>query len=189
MSRNKRREVSLGIGSRIRGIRAAKGTTLTEIARRAGLTPAGLSHIERDVTNPSVGTLKLIADALGITLGSLFDSPRPPGPVVVRPNERKLLSPCPGITYYLLTPNLDKRIQFILSEYQPGASSGELQYTHEGQECGIVLAGVLELHLGDKTYVVKKGESVSFDCGIPHCLRNPGRRMLRCIWAVSPPSF
>jgi transcriptional regulator with XRE-family HTH domain len=177
------------IGGKIREVRTAQGLSLRQVAEKVGLTRAGLSQIERDRSNPSVGTLKAIADTLGITMGSLFDTPHPPQTLVVHPDQRKVLSPRRGITYYLLTPDLNGRVEFILSEYQVGATTGDVQYTHLGEECGLILQGRLELQVGDETFVLKAGDSIRFDCSVPHRLTNIGKSVLRCIWAVSPPSF
>lgn len=177
------------IGEKIRRVRTAQGLTLHQVAQKVGLTRAAISQIERDRSNPSIGSLKAIADALGITMGSLFDTAHPPGSLVVHPSQRKVLSPRRGISYYLLTPDLNGRVEFILSEYQVGATTGDVHYTHPGEECGLVLQGRLELQVGDETYVLKAGDSIRFDCSVPHRLTNIGKTVLRCIWAVSPPSF
>ena len=177
------------IGEKIRRVRTAQGLTLRQVAQKVGLTRAAISQIERDRSNPSIGSLKAIADALGITMGSLFDTAHPPGSLVVHPSQRKVLSRRRGISYYLLTPDLNGRVEFILSEYQVGATTGDVHYTHPGEECGLVLQGRLELQVGDETYVLKSGDSIRFDCSVPHRLTNIGKTVLRCIWAVSPPSF
>jgi len=177
------------IGQKIRQVRKARDLTLRALAQKVGLTQGAISQIERDRANPSIGALKAIADALGITMGSLFDSPAPSAGVVVHPTERKILSPRRGITYQLLTPDLNGRIEFILSEYAVGATTGDLRYAHAGEECGLVLQGRLEVHVGEVKHVLKPGDSIRFDCSEPHRLTNVGRGRLRCIWAVSPPSF
>src|SRR5216683_2969365 len=37
--------------------------------------------------------------------------------------------------------------------------------------------------------VVRAGERIRFDCSIPHRIANAGRGRLRCLWAISPPTF
>jgi transcriptional regulator with XRE-family HTH domain len=180
---------AIKIGQKIREVRRAQCLTLYQFAQKVGLTQAAISQIERDRSNPSIGALKAIADALSITIGSLFDSEPAAGSLVVRPTERKLLSPRRGIRYYLLTPDLNGRVEFILSEYDRGATTGELRYAHAGEECGLVLKGRLEVHVGEETYLLKAGDSIRFDCSVPHRLTNVGTGVVRCIWAVSPPSF
>ena len=60
---------------------------------------------------------------------------------------------------------------------------------HEGEEFGFVLNGSIILHLGDKTYKVKKGESFYFKPKANHYLSNPGKTIAKVIWITTPPSF
>ncbi len=177
------------IGAKIRRIRQAQRLTVQQLATKVGITRGAVSQIERGVSNPSIGTLKALADTLGITMGSLFDTTPAVESLVVHRTQRKVLSPKPGITYYLLTPDLSGRVEFIVSEYAPGATTGSMRYTHSGEECGLVLQGRLRLQVGDATYDLTRGDSIRFDCSIPHRLTNRGTSVLRCIWAICPPSF
>jgi len=180
-----------GVGARLRAVRQSGGLTLQQVARKAGLTPSAISQIERGLSNPSVGTLKALADALGTTLGSLFndESRETRRSILVHAGSRKVLSPARGITCQLLTPNLAGRIQFMLTTYEPGVSTGDRLYSHEGEECALVLEGTMELQLGRETHVLKEGDSIRFECSLPHRVTNIGRRPLRAIWAITPPSF
>lgn len=180
-----------GIGARLRAVRQAGGLTLQQVAHKTGLTPSAISQIERGLSNPSVGSLKAIADALGTTLGSLFtrDTRETRRPILVHEANRKVLCPAPGITCHLLTANLAGKIQFMLTTYEPGVTTGDRLYSHEGEECALVLQGTMELQLGHETHVLKEGDSIRFECAVPHRVTNIGRRPLRAIWAITPPSF
>lgn len=61
-------------GSRIQEIRLTKGLSLRALAKRADVSVAYLSKLERGEANPTVGLLKRIADALGAPLDTLVDS-------------------------------------------------------------------------------------------------------------------
>ena len=37
--------------------------------------------------------------------------------------------------------------------------------------------------LHDTVHRLGAGDSIRFDCSVPHRIANPGRRQLRCIWA------
>jgi mannose-6-phosphate isomerase-like protein (cupin superfamily) len=108
---------------------------------------------------------------------------------VVRAGERKRLSPRRGITYQLLTPDLSGHIELILSEYEVGAGTGEEAFAYSAEQCGLVLQGVAQVHLGDTVHRLRAGDSIRFDCSIPHRIANAGRGRLRCLWAISPPTF
>jgi transcriptional regulator with XRE-family HTH domain len=177
------------VGPRIRSLRLQRQLTLREIADKAGITPSALSQIERDRSNPTLGSLKAIASALDTTIGHLFPSSAAAGRPVVRAAERKRLSPRRGITYELLTPDLSGQIEFILSIYEPGASTGDEGFAYPAEQCGVVLAGVADVSLYDTVHRLRAGDSIRFDCSVPHRIVNPGRRKLRCIWAIIPPTF
>ena len=56
------------LGRRLRDRRRERGETLTETARRAGISPQYLSEIERGIKEPSSEMIAAVAGALGITL-------------------------------------------------------------------------------------------------------------------------
>ena len=57
--------------NRIREIRKAKSLTLADISGSAGISIAYLCDIERGNRHGSEGTLKRIAEALGVTVNDL----------------------------------------------------------------------------------------------------------------------
>lgn len=107
----------------------------------------------------------------------------------MRAHQRKRLSARRGITYALLTPDLSGQSEFIPSVYAPGASTRDEASAYPGEQCGIVLDGIAEVTLRDRVHRLRAGDSIRFDCSLPHRVANPGRRKLRCIWAIVPPTF
>jgi ribosome-binding protein aMBF1 (putative translation factor) len=59
---------SIMVGQTVAAARAKKGLSQKELAEVTGIDQSDLSKIERGVANPSVGTLKRIADALDAQL-------------------------------------------------------------------------------------------------------------------------
>jgi transcriptional regulator with XRE-family HTH domain len=177
------------LGDRIRTSRLNRRLTLGQVAEKVGVSVSALSQLERDQFNPTIATLKAIATTLDTTIGSLVAEASPLDRAVVRAGERKRLSPRRGITYQLLTPDLSGHIELILSEYEVGASTGEEAFAYHAEQCGVVLQGVAVVHLGDAVHRLRAGDSIRFDCAIPHRIANGGRGRLRCLWAISPPTF
>ena len=126
---------------------------------------------------------------MNVTIGKLFAPSAAPDRVVVRPSERKRLSPRQGITYQLLTLDLSGLIEFILSAYEVGASTGPEPFAYPGEQCGLVLDGIAEVHLGDAVHRLGVGDSIRFDCATPHRIVNAGATEIQCIWAIIPPTF
>lgn len=59
------------LGKAIRQLREERGMTQEALAHAAGVTVGHLSTIERGHSNPTWGTVKGIARALGVSMGAL----------------------------------------------------------------------------------------------------------------------
>jgi transcriptional regulator with XRE-family HTH domain len=187
------------IGHRIRKLRLKKGVTLNTLSSATRLTASLLSQVERGLANPSVSSLHKIADALQVSIGSFFektdglsiDVVDKPGLTNISPivheSSRKVLSPCTGITYYLLTKDLQGQIEFILAVFEVGADTGTL--THFGEECCLMLEGKAEIHINTESYIVERGDSLQYKSSLPHRVVNIGDQTMKAIWAITPPSF
>src|SRR5689334_10605997 len=60
------------IGFRIRELRQLRALTLQELADVSGLSTSMLSLVERGRASPSIGSLIVIASALGVTMSDLL---------------------------------------------------------------------------------------------------------------------
>lgn len=191
------------LGASIRSLRVGKGLKIVDVAKATGLTSSLISQVERAIISPSIETLKKIAAALDTPLGYFFtNSVAPENPVVnksseiisrpspvIHPHERKMLSPGKGVTFYLLNPDMSGPIEFIYNIYEPGANTGIKQYTHPGSECGLILKGELLITIEDESYLLKEGDSITFDSQRPHSKSNTGTDPCLCVWANTPPWF
>lgn len=200
-------ELAVSLGKKIRAIRTAKDMKITEMSRLSGLTTSMISQMERGLISPSIETLKKIGNVLDVPLSFLFEteehapvSAPPAGPAgmtvnlcgaspVVHADARKKLSPGDGIELQLLNPNLNGPIEFIYNIYQPRSGTGKEQYSHPGTECGLVLSGELVVEIEEETYVLRAGDSITFDSTKPHAKRNLSDQVCTCVWANVPPWF
>ena len=46
-----------------------------------------------------------------------------------------------------------------------------------------------EVHLGDATYTLEPGDSITYSSRLPHWYRNPGDEPVRSLWVITPPTF
>lgn len=182
----------LMIGEQIRELRRIKGLTLQQVAVGIGVSTGYLSQIERNLSKLPIGTLKRIADLLGVHMNWFFQ-PGVLGPpeerdVVVRASRRRKMSfTGTGITEELLSPNLNGPLEMLLSTIEPGSDSDF--YHHDGVEAGYVLAGVLDLWIGERTFRLDAGDSFSFKSTLPHRCANPGAVTTRVVWVITPPHY
>ena len=179
------------VGTTIRRLREERRLSLKEVAARSGLTQSFLSQVERDLTSPSVASLRKVAQAFGVPLAALFQGPTMPADRVVRRNDRRqLVHPRRQWCDYLLTPNLSGKLQVILSVIEPGGGSGAEPYAHDSdEECVLILEGRLEFWVGPDCYMLEEGDSIVFESRVPHRNRNPGPEQARVLWITTPPSY
>ena len=186
------------LGSEIRQLRKVRGITLQQLALATGKSVGFLSQVERNLTKPSVAALQDISEALSVHIGWFFPDDTP-GPaterefIVRRQNRRRLTySELSGTEYlglhdYLLSANLNGELALGLSLYEPGASTGDDSYGHDGEEAGLVLSGTLELTIDREVHLLQAGDSFSFKSSQSHRYANPSStEETIVVWANTP---
>jgi transcriptional regulator with XRE-family HTH domain len=176
-------------GARLRAAREAAGISLRELARRLDVTPSLLSQVERDLAQPSVGTLWAVVAELGISLDALFGPDGDPGDtgpaprtMVQRAGERTALDLDGGVRWERLTPIPDPGVVFALVTYPPGQEAAARVARHRGTEYGYLISGRLAIEVGDETLELGPGDSVVFASETPHRFRAVGTEPTCAVW-------
>jgi transcriptional regulator with XRE-family HTH domain len=181
------------IGSKLKVFRKNKGLSLRALAEISDVTVGTLSQIENDNTSPSVGTLKRVLRALGLSMGEFFDSVEnnEPGDKLCFPtNEQVNVSPLDGLSLLSIPRSArTQKIQILSECYEPGASTGKDYYSHEGEECGVCIEGEVELRVDGEVYQLKPGDMYYFDSQKQHRFTNVGEGAAKIISACTPSSF
>jgi transcriptional regulator with XRE-family HTH domain len=176
-----------GLGPQLRALRTWHGLSLRELAARSGLSATLLSQVEREVTEPSLSTLRRLAGVFGESVASLFDS-SPPAVWISRPGTRSTLAGPRGlVAYERLTPG-NGRLEVLRAVLPPGAATSTEPWAHPSTECAYVVAGTLAVRIGDTTHEVVAGESITFDSSQPHLYRNDTESPVEFLVSVTPPS-
>ena len=177
------------IGEKIRRLRIEKQLTQEELANRCELSKGFISQVENDLTSPSIATLIDILHTLGTNLKELFNDNE--AERIIFSSEDMFEKEDEELKYNLkwLVPNAQKNKMepIMITLEQNGRYIKE--EPHEGEEFGFVLSGTIYLHLGDKKYKVKKGESFYYKPRENHYISNCGKSKAKVIWISTPPSF
>lgn len=177
------------IGGKIRSIRASKGLSLKELAEKTNLTASFLSQIERDLAEPSITSLRNIAEALGVPIFFFLMDDKKFNPVV-RKEERKVLKlPKSNLVYELLSPDLNRQMELMIGRLAVGACSVEKPAGHPGEECILVLEGSMKVIVGNEEYLLEEGDSIYYFASMPHQLISCGDSELVYLSAITPPMF
>ncbi|MCL5039071.1 MAG: cupin domain-containing protein [Firmicutes bacterium] len=177
------------LGEKIREKRQEKGISLKELAERTQLTPSFLSQVERDLAEPSITSLRKIAEALEVPI-FYFLVDRDGHNPVVRRNERRVLSvPQSHLAFELLTPDLERKMEVMMARLEPGAASSDMPLSHPGEEFILVMEGAMDIDIGGEVYHLDEGDSIYYFSSVPHRLISVGEKDLVFLSAITPPRF
>lgn len=165
----------MDIGNTIKSRRLEKGMSLRELAAKTGLSASAISQIENNKSIPSILTAKQIADVLGFSIISFFLDEIDSKISLVRKDERKVIirnrSKHGDCTEELITKSKNKILGGLIT-IPPLADSGK-EISHNGEEILYVLEGEITYTLvGIDTYILKKGDALTYPCSIPHKWEN-----------------
>ena len=177
------------IGNKIKELRVMKNLTQEELADRAELSKGFISQLERDLTSPSIATLVDILQVLGTNLQEFFTE-TPDEQIVFHDSDYfEKADDHLGNKIEWIIPNAQKNImEPIRLTLEPGGSTYP-DIPHEGEEFGYNLSGSVTIHIGNKKYKAKKGESFYFTPGSTHYIKASGKTGASLIWISTPPSF
>lgn len=198
------------IGPRLRAIRVARGISLRSVATALGVSPSLISQVETGKTQPSVSTLYALVNHLGISFDDLLkrspsatDTPIPIPPpsdlraaasgpadtansAVQRGKANPVIEMENGVRWERLSTSRDGSVDPLLVTYEPGASSsveGRMM-RHSGVEYAYLLSGELTVRLDFDTFIIRPGDSLSFDSVRPHLYVNEGTAPAQGLWFV-----
>ena len=157
------------IGKKIKKARTSKKFSLDHVANETGFSTDYLKEVESCKSIPPVGALLQIARALEIESGALL-----------RESESKLESRIKAQTkrtenyaYTTLTPGAEnKHLKAFRVSIEAQQDHRGVGYHHEGEEFVYVLAGKVEVAVGEHINTLEQGESLHFNSGIQHKMRS-----------------
>jgi transcriptional regulator with XRE-family HTH domain len=198
--------VHASLGSILRAARLERGKTQRQVAAEAGVSAGLIGQFETGRTKPSVATLLAVARVLALSLDELFaDGETGAAPLespqqqdnrrawsslegrVARAGRRDVITLEGGVTWELLTPEVDHELTFMLVTYPPGSSSSPSAQLlrHDDFEYFYILRGKLHVKVGFEETVLGAGDAMSFDSTRPHRFENRSRSVTATgLWSV-----
>ncbi|WP_186207276.1 helix-turn-helix domain-containing protein [Burkholderia gladioli] len=173
-----------GLGARIRTRRRIINHTLAQTATAAGLSPSFLSQVERDLTTPSVRSLRRIAHALNMPIQYFVDHAE--ASICRVPQHQYFrLGGLPWSFAHLTAPVPNGQLQSILVRVPAGAAPLTLA-TPAIEETLYVAAGELTLMLDGEPFILHAGDSAYYRSNQAHHWANPGDLETLVVWTGSP---
>jgi len=170
------------IGKRIRRARLDRKMTLDAMANDTGLSKAFIKKIEGGEQRPSVGTLLQISRTLQLDSGDLLKDPADTNRADAYTKRTD------NYAYTPLTPGADnKHLKAFRIVVEAGERHQGVGFQHQGEEFSYVLKGQVEIQVGEHVNRLSAGDSLHFNSGIKHDLRNTGTDDAELIVVVYAP--
>ncbi|MFU8768904.1 MAG: helix-turn-helix domain-containing protein [Desulfotignum sp.] len=172
------------IGKRIKRSRLDRKVTLDTMANETGLTKDVIKQIESGAKRPSVGTLLQMSRVLQLDSDFLLKDAEE----AREKRSQAYTKRTDQYAYTPLTPGAEnKHLKAFRIVVEAGTRHEGVGFQHEGEEFVHVLEGQVEVQVGDHVNVLSTGDSLHFNSGIKHDLRNPADTDAQLIVVVYVP--
>ncbi len=180
----------MNVARRIRTLRSHKDLSLRKVADSCNISASLLSQIETGRVDPSLNTLRKIAQALDVPLFHLVLDEQVKAPGLVKKRQRRMvLFPQSGLHYEIIHSDLQKKMGIHVGTLAPGGMTSEEPLAHPGEECLIILAGKMKVEMRGKAIELGPQDSLYFDSSIPHRLCNERKTDCTFYLIITPPKF
>ena len=180
------------IGPKVRHLRKQWNLSLQQLADRSNVSTAAIHKVEQGTMVPTITTLLKLAAALEQPVSYFVEEDQePPLYAVFTPanDRRSIYTPHEGLTVCGISgPYGQYFVATAIAEVEPGADSGESPLRHAGEELIHMLAGRLDVDVGDQSFQLHRGDSIHFRTDQEHRWRNPYRHKARAVWTALRPS-
>ena len=165
------------VGAKIKALRETREISVAELAERTGLAEEQIARIEDNIDIPSLAPLIKIARALGVRLGTFLDDQDDHGAVVCRKQEtsdtisfsNNSMDARTHMHYRALSKSkADRHMEPFIIDIDNTENLDYVLSSHEGEEFIFVMEGTVEVAHGKMKYVIEAGDTIYYDCIVPH---------------------
>ncbi|MCE7482792.1 MULTISPECIES: helix-turn-helix domain-containing protein [Microbacterium] len=157
------------IGRALRRERESAGISISELARRAGISKATVSQLENGTGNPSVETLWALGDALSIPFAVLVDQ-QAHAPTLIRADELDAVpsaaAPYSATLLSASPPGARRDLYVIRAE--PGEPRRSMPHHNGTTEHVILMTGAARIGPADAPVDLSPGDYLSYAGDSPH---------------------
>lgn len=159
-------DIALHLANTLKGLRQARGWSLTLAAGKTGVSKAMLGQIERNESSPTVATLWKIATGFNVPFSVFLEAEAAPARPVFDPQQQDMVV----VPIFPYDPQL--RFDHFSIRLAPGALSESSAHDHGVVEHVVVITGELEMKIDGEWRLLRAGEGVKFHGDRPHAYRN-----------------
>jgi len=157
------------IAAALRRERIAEGLSLSELARRAGVSKATVSQLESGGGNPSVETLWALGDALGVPFARLVDEAPEPVTLIRATDAPRVWSASGNYGAALLSaspPHARRDVYLVHAD--PGAPKVSAPHSRGTVEHVILVSGTALVGPAEAPLTMRPGDYLCYPGDAPH---------------------
>ena len=169
------------LGRKLRACRKETGLTMQAVADATGLSVGFISQLERDLTVPSLSSLRAIAQVLRRPISFFLAQPESPLDTT-RSDERPVYGFGEGaLAYERLSARFPGSTLCSLLIHEPPGHRSE-PVSHEGEELFFVLHGALTVEIEGVQTQLRQGDSIHFESHRVHAVWNQRKTPAMLLW-------
>ena len=183
------RLVAQGIGNTIKTTRELQQISLSDLAKRAGVSKSVVSRIGGGLTSPTAVMPAKLAEGMTVSLSSPSRSDMGP-PVHIQqaaeqPIFRTRRADWCGVRSHRLAPMHWSKLCTIVcrQERRPDTSPR----TRRGLRNMVVLSGKIDVTVGKREFKLAAGDAAQFSADVEHAIHNPGPRRAEWLLVIHSP--
>ena len=162
------------MASRIRELREITGLTVSEMAKRTGISEEEYMLCEAGQVDLNIAFLYRCALSFGVDVTDLIEghSPKLRSYTLTRAGRGQKIEQAHRMTYYNLAADFQNRVAlplYVVIQHSLEAEHEDIELTsHDGQECDLVIKGSMKIQIGEHTEILHAGDSIYYDSSTPH---------------------
>ncbi|HEY8024276.1 MAG TPA: XRE family transcriptional regulator [Burkholderiaceae bacterium] len=176
------------VGATLQKLRLARGLTLDDLSRAAGVSKSMLSQIEREKANPTIAVAWRLSNALGIGIGELLsDETREVEAIRILDAHETPTLPGDHAGYVLriLGPmELAGKFEWYELTLAPGGELVSQPHDPGAMEHLTVLHGALDVEVDGTKKKLKLGGTARYQADRSHAIRNTGKTEAKALMVV-----
>lgn len=167
------------LGPRLQAMRKERGLTLEGLARLSGVSRSMLSQIERGQTNPTLGTVWALSEALHTDISELIGADRGKRRAridVASESYTPQIRSEDGLCVLKILSPADRvgSVEWYELHIRPGGVLRSEAHARGTMEHLTVLSGTLKVEAGAEVANVSPGATARYAVDIAHCITNCG---------------
>ena len=176
------------VGATLQRMRQARGLTLEDLSRTAGVSKSMLSQIEREKANPTIAVTWRLSNALGVDIAELLSSEvkKQDAIRILESHETPTLpGEHAGYVLRILGPmELAGRFEWYELSLAAGGALVSASHDPGTTEHLTLLHGSVELDVNSVRKKLKVGATARYAADLPHAIHNTGKNEARALMVV-----